>query len=102
MVWLTAYCTVHEVAEPRVRSAIPCAPSDAPHATGSDLSGAQYEQEIPTAQDLIVSAEECCDQSSKPSLVRRYYVYSDAARGPISRDDHGLVQPQGSCMAALQ
>ena len=32
----------------------------------------------------------------------RYYLYSDAARVPISRDDHGLVQPQGSCLAALQ
>ena len=84
----TADGTVSEAAGPRVRSP-PCAPSDASHAAGSDLSGAQHEQETPTAQDLAVSAEECCDQSSKPSLVCRYYVYSDAARVPISRGDHG-------------
>ena len=44
----TADGTVSEAAGPRVRSP-PCAPPDASHAAGSDLSGAQHEQETPTA-----------------------------------------------------
>ena len=52
MVWRTADGTadgtVSEAAGPRVRSP-PCAPSDASHAAGSDLSGAQHKQETPTA-----------------------------------------------------
>ena len=36
------------------------------------------------------------------SLVRRYYIYSDAAWLSVSRGDHGLVQTQDFGMAALQ
>ena len=48
------------------------------------------------------SAEERGHRPPEPSLVRRYYVHSYAARLSVSRGDHGLAQPQSAGLAAIK
>ena len=114
MVWRTADGTadgtVSEAAGPRVRSP-PCAPSDASHAAGSDLSGAQHEPETPTAQDLAVSAGDvvinrpnqvwCADITYIP--MRRGFLYLVAIMaGSAARFLHGGSQTAWMRRSALK
>lgn len=80
----------------------PCTPFDGSYAAGADLSGTQYEQETPTAQDLAVSAAERGDRQVEPSLVRGHHIYSNAPWLFVSRCHHGLGDPQGFGLAAVQ
>ena len=68
VVWLAANGAVHEAKWPQMWPPSR-APSDAAYEVGSNLSGTQYQQEAPTAQDLALSAEECGDRPIQPSLV---------------------------------
>ena len=79
-----------------------CASPDAAHEVGAHLPGAQHEQEAPAAQDMALSAERCRDRPFEPGMVCRYHLHPDAARLPLSCGNHGLVQPQGDCLAAVQ
>ena len=56
----------------------------------------------PAAQDLSVSAAASDDRSAEPSLVRRRDLHPDAARLPLPRRDHGLGEPQGPGLAAVE
>ena len=78
VVWVAPNVPVHEAEQPQVWPP-PCASLDAPHAIGSDLPGAQHQQEAPSAQDMALFAQECSDQPAKPGLVRRHHIYSNAA-----------------------
>lgn len=60
MVWFPANGSAHETEQPPMRSSS-CAAFDASYALGSDLPGAQNEQEAPMTQDLALSAEEYGD-----------------------------------------
>lgn len=97
MVRLAANGAVHEAQRAQMRS-LSCPAVDASHSVGADLSGTQHEQEAPAALDLALSAEECGDRPAKPSLVRGYHLYPNAARLLVPRGNHGLVQPE--CLGA--
>jgi len=92
---------VHEAQQPRMRAAS-CPAFDALHAVGSDLPGTQHQQKAPAGLDLAISSEKRGDWPSKPGLVCRYYLHTDAAWFLVSRGNYGLAQPKGAGMAALQ
>ena len=51
VVWVVPNVPVHEAEQPQVWPP-PCASLDAPHAIGSDLPGAQHQQQTPSAQNM--------------------------------------------------
>ena len=60
VVWLATDGPLYEASWPPMRQASSVSPDEL-DATGSNLSGAQYQQEEPGAQDLAVSAEGSVD-----------------------------------------
>ena len=101
MIWLMSAGSADETQQPQMRSPSRATP-DAPHEVGSDLSGTEYKQEAPAAQDMARSSEGCSNRPSEPGLVRGYHVHSDAAWLSLSCGNHGLVQSQGARLAAFQ
>ena len=54
------------------------------------------------ASDMAVSASPSDHRSAEPSLVRGRDLHPDAQGLPVSRRDHGLVQPKGSGVEAVE
>ena len=80
-----------------------CPPFDAPYAVWfrfiRNPTPARSTRSTRSGPTLLRNAG---DRPPKPSLVRRYHLYSDAARLPVPRGHHGLAQPQGVGLAAFQ
>ena len=85
------------VPRPQARAA-----ADEEDRPGADLSGSEDERAAPAAQDLSVSAAAPDDRAAEPGLVRRRHLHPDAARLPLPRRDHGLGEPQGPGLAAVE
>ena len=49
-----------------------------------------------------LSAARSDDRASEPGLVRRHHLYPDRPRLPLSRGDHGLGEPCGAGVAAVE
>ncbi len=68
LVWVTPNGTVYATEGTQVWPP-PCAPIDAAHVFGADLSDAEYQQKASAAQDLPIPAagiDDCSPQSSPP------------------------------------
>ena len=53
-------------------------------------------------QDIPVSFARPDHRPSELSMVRRHHLYPDRARLPLSGGDHGLGEPCGAGVAAVQ
>ena len=62
----------------------------------------QHQQKAPSAPDLPLFAEKVANQARQPCLVQRHNLYPGAARLPLSGRNHGLGNPQGLVLAAVQ
>ena len=69
---------------------------------GADLPAAKDQRTASAAPDMAISASPSDHRSAEPGLVRRRDLYPDAQRLPVSRRDHGLVQPKGSGVEAVE
>ena len=56
----------------------------------------------PQHKTYAVSASASDHRSAEPGLVRRRDLHPDAQRLPVPGRDHGLVQPQGSGVEAIE
>lgn len=56
----------------------------------------------PAPPDLPVSAVASGDQSAEPYVVRRHHLLPDSARLPVLGGNHGLSDPQGAGVAAIE
>ena len=69
---------------------------------GADLPAAKDERTASAASDMAVSASPSDHRSAEPGLVRGRDLHPDAQGLPVSRRDHGLVQPKGSGVEAVE
>ena len=76
--------------------------SDAQDGFGADLPTPKDEPTASAASYMAISASPSDHRSAEPGLVRRRDLHPDAPRLPIPGRDHGLVQPQGSGMEAIE
>ena len=80
----------------------PHPPADDEDRFGADLSAAEDQRAASAAQDLSISAASPGDRASQPGLVCRHHLHPDAARLPLSDQHHGLGEPQGPGLAAVE
>ena len=81
----------------------PSRPSaDEQDGVGADLPAAEDQRTASAASDMAVSASSPDHRSAEPSLVRGRDLHPDAQGLPVSRRDHGLVQPKGSGVEAVK
>ena len=69
---------------------------------GADLPAPEDQRTTSAASDMAISASPSDHRSAEPDLVRRRDLHPDASRLPVPGRDHGLVQPQGSGVAAVE
>jgi len=71
-------------------------------APDTDISNSEYFDEASSAQGLALSVKISGDYPAQSGLVRRHQLHPDAAGFSVFGCHHGLVQPKGSCLAALE
>src|SRR5215471_1793183 len=75
---------------------------DAAAGTGSDLPAPQHEQAGASAQDLPVPPRRARYRAGQSGLVLRRHLHPDGQGLPLLGSDHGLGQPRGAGVAAVQ
>src|SRR5215471_18695078 len=75
---------------------------DAAAGTGGDLPAPQHEQAGASAQDLPVPARRARHRAGQSGLVLGRHVHPDGQGVPLFGGDHGLGQPRGAGVAAVQ
>jgi hypothetical protein len=79
-----------------------CPSSDDQDGFGADLPAPEDQRTTSAASDMAISASPPNHRSAEPGLVRRRDLHPDAQRLLVSRRDHGLVQPKGSGLEAIE
>lgn len=79
-----------------------CAAADEAHAVGADLPRTEDQQEAPRAQAISVSSEGLTHHPDQPGLVCSHQLHSNAPRVSLPRCHHGLAQPEGAELAAVE
>src|SRR5208282_5100182 len=81
----------------------PSRPSaDEQNGFGADLPAPEDQRTASAASDMALPASPSDHRSAEPGLVRRRDLHPDAQRLPVPGCDHGLVQPKGSGMEAIE
>ena len=75
---------------------------DAAAGTGGDLPASEHEQASRGAQDLPVSPRRAGDRAGQPGVVLRRHLHPDDQGLSVPGGDHGLGQPHGAGVAAVQ
>ena len=101
VVWVTADGPPHATGRTHMW-ATPGAAADETGAAGPHPPKAKDQQKPSRAQDIPISSQRLADHPRKPGLVHRHYPYPDAARISLPGGHHGLVQPQGAELAAVE
>ena len=77
-------------------------PADAEGGAVRDLPETQHQQAVSRSQGLSVHAQGDGDRPSEPGLVRGCLLHLDASGVSLPRGDHGLAQPEGSLVEAVE
>src|SRR5271170_2958420 len=85
-----------------VRWAPSCPSPDAQDGLGADLPAPEDQRTASAASDMAIPASPPDHRPAEPGLVRRRDLHPDAPRLPVPGRHHGLVQPQGSGVAAVE
>ena len=80
----------------------PGAPADALAGLGGDLPQAAHQRRAPRAPRVPVSAQRTDDRAAESGVVCGHHLHPGAGRLSVLGGDHGLGQPTGAGVAAVQ